>query len=302
MTDEEKKYKEIISALKALPKVKTKSNFEQKLYRKLRDADAERMSPSVEKLTKPVEKNWIFNIFRPAFIPALGITLVLIAVVVIYLNYKPNEDTTISKEQQTTQQEFVITKPEDKGSTGPSSSEEQAPISQEMSKPEMKDESTVPEPPKSNLETLTPPAQPEEKTEERLLEGKSMETPVMDQKPERKETRGVDTEEREMKIEKKTGNIKKNEDNDFPVMKNAEEKSEENKIDDVIMKKAVEPSLGVDKSKVKDSTKVDSMKSNKRKEIKDQKDTNTVKQKEIEKEAEPIRQEPENKTPVEEQK
>lgn len=302
MTDEEKKYKEIISALKALPKVKTKSNFEQKLYRKLRDADAERMSPSVEKLTKPVEKNWIFNIFRPAFIPALGITLVLIAVVVIYLNYKPNEDTTISKEQQTTQQEFVITKPEDKGSTGPSSSEEQAPISQEMSKPEMKDESTVPEPPKSNLETLTPPVQPEEKTEERLLEGKSMETPVMDQKPERKETRGVDTEEREMKIEKKTGNIKKNEDNDFPVMKNAEEKSEENKIDDVIMKKAVEPSLGVDKSKVKDSTKVDSMKSNKRKEIKDQKDTNTVKQKEIEKEAEPIRQEPENKTPVEEQK
>ena len=302
MTDEEKKYKEIISALKALPKVKTKSNFEQKLYRKLRDADAERMSPSVEKLTKPVEKNWIFNIFRPAFIPALGITLVLIAVVVIYLNYKPNEDTTISKEQQTTQQEFVITKPEDKGSTGPSSSEEQAPISQEMSKPEMKDESTVPEPPKSNLETLTPPVQPEEKTEEKLLEGKSMETPVMDQKPERKETRGVDTEEREMKIEKKTGNIKKNEDNDFPVMKNAEEKSEENKIDDVIMKKAVEPSLGVDKSKVKDSTKVDSMKSNKRKEIKDQKDTNTVKQKEIEKEAEPIRQEPENKTPVEEQK
>ena len=302
MTDEEKKYKEIISALKALPKVKTKSNFEQKLYRKLRDADAERMSPSVEKLTKPVEKNWIFNIFRPAFIPALGITLVLIAVVVIYLNYKPNEDTTISKEQQTTQQEFVITKPEDKGSTGPSSSEEQAPISQEMSKPEMKDESTVPEPPKSNLETLTPPVQPEEKTEERLLEGKSMETPVMDQKPERKETRGVDTEEREMKIEKKTGNIKKSEDNDFPVMKNAEEKSEENKIDDVIMKKAVEPSLGVDKSKVKDSTKVDSMKSNKRKEIKDQKDTNTVKQKEIEKEAEPIRQEPENKTPVEEQK
>lgn len=302
MTDEEKKYKEIISALKALPKVKTKSNFEQKLYRKLRDADAERMSPSVEKLTKPVEKNWIFNIFRPAFIPALGITLVLIAVVVIYLNYKPNEDTTISKEQQTTQQEFVITKPEDKGSTGPSSSEEQAPISQEMSKPEMKDESTVPEPPKSNLETLTPPVQPEEKTEEKLLEGKSMETPVMDQKPERKETRGVDTEEREMKIEKKTGNIKKSEDNDFPVMKNAEEKSEENKIDDVIMKKAVEPSLGVDKSKVKDSTKVDSMKSNKRKEIKDQKDTNTVKQKEIEKEAEPIRQEPENKTPVEEQK
>jgi len=302
LTDEEKKYKEIISALKALPKVKTKSNFEQKLYRKLRDVDAERMSPSVEKLTKPVEKNWIFNIFRPAFIPALGITLVLIAVVVVYLNFKPNEDTTVSKEQQTTQQEFVITKPEDKGSTGPSASEEQPPISQEFTKPEMKDESSVPEPPKSNMETLTPPVQPEEKTGERLLEGKSMETPVMDQKPERKETKGVDTEGREMKIEKKTGNIKKNEDSDFPVLKNAEEESEENKIDDMIMKKAVEPSLGLDKSKIKDTTKADSMKSNKKKEIKDQKDTNTIKQKEIDKEAEPIKQEPENKTPVEEQK
>jgi len=53
LTDEEKKYKQIISALKALPKVKSRANFEQKLYRKLRDVDSERMSPSVQKLTKP---------------------------------------------------------------------------------------------------------------------------------------------------------------------------------------------------------------------------------------------------------
>lgn len=299
MTDEEKKYKQIISALKALPKVKSKANFEQKLYRKLRDVDSERMSPSVQKLTKPAEKNWIFNIFRPAFIPALGITLVLIAVVVVYLNIKPNEDTTVSTEQQTTQQEFVITKPEDEGSKGPSASEEQPPISQELSKPEMKDESTVSEPPKSNLETLTPLTQPEEKTGERL-EGKSLETPVLDQKLERKETKGEDLEEREMKVEKKTGNLRKNEDSDFPVMKNAEEKSEENKLDDGILKKAVEPSLGIDKSKIKDTTKVDSMQSKKKK--KNEKDTNTVKQKETDKEAVPIRQEPENNAPAEEQK
>jgi hypothetical protein len=301
LTDEEKKYKKIISSLKALPKVKAKSNFEQKLYRKLRSVDEERMSPSLQKLTQPAEKNWIFNIFKPALVPAVGITLALIAVVVIYLNFKPDNDTTVSTEQQTTQQEFVITKPEDKGSKSSSLSEEPPPISHELSESELKRESTEPEPPKSNLETLTPVTQPEEKTEEGL-EGKSMDTPVIEQKIDRKETKGVESEKKEIKLEKKTDNLKKNENEDFPMMKNAEEKSEENKINDEMLKRALEPSLGIDKAKVKDTTKVDSMKSANKKKKENGKDTNSVKQEDNEKQAEPVIEEPEYKAPVNEEK
>lgn len=295
MTDEEKKYKKLISALKTLPKVKAKPNFEQKLYRKLRDVDAERMSPSVQKLTKPVEKNWIFNIFKPAFIPAVGITLALIAVIVIYLNLNPFEDTTVKKEtQQTEQKQDIVTKDQgNKVEKEPPAMEEQPLISQDLRKSETSGNLRGPEPPKSNFEILTPSVQPEEKKEERL-EKKSEETPVLDKKIERKETKGESSEEKEIKVEKKTDNVKKNENVDFPVLKNAEEKIEkQNKIDEGIFQKAVEPSLGFDKSKIKDTTKIDSMKSKREKEKESVKDTSKVIQKEIEKQAEPIRQEPE---------
>jgi len=86
--------------------------------------------------------------------------------------------------------------------------------------------------------------------------------------------------------------MKNNENNDNIKIKKADETTgQQNKIDDGIMQRAVEPSLGLDKSRLKDSTKIDSMKSVKKKD----KDTNKVNQTETEKQAEPIRQEPESK-------
>jgi hypothetical protein len=292
LTDEEKKYKKVISALKTLPKVKAKPNFEQKLYRKLRDVDTERMSPSVQKLTKPIEKNWIFNIFKPAFIPAVGITLALIAVIVIYLYLNPFENTTVKKEsQQIEQKQDIVTKDQgtEKGKE-PSVNEEQPLISQDLRKSETSGTLREQEPPIDNLETVPPSVRPEEKEEE-----KTIAPSLMDQKIERKETKGEDLlEGKEMHIEKKTGNIRKDENDEIPKLKNAEEKTEQqNKIDEGIFQRAVEPSLGLDKSKIKDTTKIDSMKSKKKKENERGKDTNKVIKKEINKQAEPIRQEPE---------
>ena len=297
MKDEEKKYKNVISSLKSLPKVKAKDNFEQKLYRKLRDVDSERMSPSVQKLTKPAEKNWIFNIFKPAFIPAVGITLALIAVVVIYLNLKPNEDTIVKTENsQTEQKQEIVTK--DRGndeSKEPSVNDKENLITQDLQKTETTGTLHEQEPPKSDMETISPSITKPEKEVEEEVNGKGIQEPtIRDQKIERKESKGKDVEEKEMKIEKKTGNIKKNENEDFPKMKNADEKTEQqNIIDDGVMQRALQPTLGLEGNKLKDTTKVDSMKSKNKKGKENSQDTNKVIQKETDKQAEPIRQEPE---------
>ena len=111
MMDEEKKYKEVISALKSLPKVKSKSDFEQKLYRKLRNAEDEKISsPAFEKLTRPKEKNWIFNIFKPSFVPAIGLTIALIAVIVIYVNFIPGDEDLTQNEKVTQNNEEMVIK------------------------------------------------------------------------------------------------------------------------------------------------------------------------------------------------
>jgi hypothetical protein len=290
MTEEEKKYKEAISALKSLPKVKAKGDFEQKLYRKLRDADSERLSPSIQKLTKPIEKNWIYNIFKPAFVPAVGITLVLIAVIVIYINYMPQPDTTsVTQTEDRNKQEMVIKEPSstDRSKTLSDQGNE-PPVSRELSKSEL-DEAPTTEGPKSDIETVTPSDRIEEKTAEP--------PPVMEQKLERKESKEDDgyikDEEKEMKVEKKVGDMKKNVNENVDETKKAEEKSEQQKGNEGLFENIVKPSMGLDKGKVKDSLKTDSIRSKKDTNKVKGKETDDVNQQNIEKQAEPEKQEPE---------
>ncbi len=289
MTEEEKKYKNTISALKSLPKVKAKDDFEQKLYRKLRDVDSEKMSPSIQRLTKPVEKNWIFNIFRPAFIPAVGITIALIAVIVIYINYMPkNDTTTISQNQQEQQkQELTITKPgsmEDKDLSA--NQEKSTPLSQDLSKTpddERSDERSIePVVPKSDIGTESPSIQPKE-----TLSG-----PEIEQRIEKKSP--VD-EEKEMKSDRKTGDIKKNQNENLPEMKKTEGRTQDSKVNDGVLNGFIKSSRGLDKSKAKDSLKTDSIKSKKEsgKDIDKNKSETDEKQNDTEKQAEPKQQEPE---------
>lgn len=286
MSEEEKKYRNIVSALKSLPKVKAKDDFEQKLYRKLRDADSERMSPSFQKLTKPAEKGWIFNIFRPALVPAVVLSVVLIAFIVVYINFKPQQEPTgISQNTQEQQkQELTINKPgitEDKDLSA--NRESESPITHELSKSDFDERSTAPVSPKSDVGTEGPSLQPEEKLSQ---------PPVLEQRIEKKAPVMDELEEKELMIEKKgdrkTGDIKKNEDI------NKSEEQNQKKIDDVIINGMVKPSMGMEKSRAKDSLKTDTIKSKKEsgKDIEKNGVDTDEKKNETEKQAEPKQQIP----------
>ena len=287
MMEEEKKYKEVISALKSLPKVKSKSDFEQKLYRRLRNVEPEKLtSPAFEKLTKPKERNWIFNIFRPAFAPAIGLTIVLIAVIVVYVNFIPKDDELTQTEQLPQKNEEMIIK--DPGSiernTLSSKQEGENLITQDITGGVVPDErSPMPVGPTSDVEEAPAPtlSQPE----------KHDEMPVMEQKMERKEADDKILE-KEGKIEKKVGDMKKKETKEAPKLKKSDEDSNIKKnVGEEIFQNGIKPSMGVDKTRAKDSLKTDSIKSKKGKDEGDENEQ--IEQKtETEKQAEPIKQEP----------
>lgn len=289
MIEEEKKYKEVISALKSLPKMKTKSDFEQKLYRKLRNVEPEKASsPAFEKLTRPKEENWIFNIFKPAFVPAIGLTLALIAVIVIYINFFPKEEELTRTEQAPMKTEEMVIK--DPGSieknTLGTKQEDSELITQDVTVGTVPDErSSLPPEPKSDAEESPAPvlSQPE----------KLDELPVMEQKIEKEESDDK-IFEKEGLIERKGDVMKKSEKKDSrKTGKSDEESNIKKNIGDETFQTGVKPSMGLDKSKSKDSMKTDSIKSKK---SSDEGNENApVEQKtETEKPAEPIQQEPVN--------
>ncbi len=291
MKEEENKYKEIISALKSLPKKKAKSDFEQKLYRKLRSAEAEKItSPAFEKLTRPKESNWVFNIFRPSLVPAIGLTIVLIAVIVVYINFMPTSDELSETEQVAAKNEEMVIK--DPGSVEKSDTElepkSRGLITHDISGSTTDQRSRLQEGPTSDAEESPAPtiSQPEE------IDG----APVMEQKIERKETDET-IFEKEGKLEKKTDETKKEDmkksDKKEPLKtkKSDEELNLKKNIGDDIFKSGVQPSM---KGRSKDSLKTDSVETE---QVKGEEDTNgQVKQKiETERQAEPVKLEPDKK-------
>lgn len=286
MQEEEKKYKDVISALKSLPKMKTKSDFEQKLYRKLRNVEPEKgHSPAFEKLTRPKEKNWIFNIFRPAFVPAIGLTIVLFAVIVIYINYIPKDDE-LSRNEQSSQtlEEMIIKDPGniEKNTLGTREKDSEL-ISQDVTRGVIHDESSpMPITPKSDVDAVPPTMSQPEKIDE---------MPLMEQKIERKE---IDDKimEKEGRIEKKSDDMKKVEKKESrKTEKSDEETNVKKNVGEEFFESGVKPSMGLEKSRSKDSLKTDSIKSKKGKDVVD--DNETIEQQnETEKQAEPIQKEP----------
>ncbi len=290
MLEEEKKYKNVISALKSLPKAKSKSDFEQKLYRRLRNAEQEKtLSPAFEKLTRPKEKNWIFNIFKPSFAPAIGLTIVLFAVVVIYLNYQPSDDQVTQNEQAPQKNEEMVIKEPGRLEDGTTTATQEGNglISRDMTGKESFDErSPMPESPKSDVDQSPPPTlSGPEKIEETTV-------PLMEQKLERKEA-DEKIMEKEMKIEKKTGDLKKKGDVETKKSDKTDEELniKKNVGDDVIQKKMA-PYQGRDRSKAKDSLKIDSIKSNKSDDEGKENGQMEQKTETEEKQAVPIQQEP----------
>jgi len=118
MLQEDEKYKALRDQLRTLPRVKAKHDFEDRLMRRIREAEspAVKLSHTVTQPVvkhQPAKKSWLESLFRPSFVPALGLTVVLLVAVVVYFGYysKLNQSHTSNTQQfvsSTNQGDLII--------------------------------------------------------------------------------------------------------------------------------------------------------------------------------------------------
>jgi hypothetical protein len=116
MSDQDNKYDSLRKRLKGLKKVNAKGDFEQKLFARIREAEQNKFSPANEKLYAKDRKlfGWLEGLFRPAFIPAMGVTVVLLAAIIVYFGYFAKSKNTAGEQNTFTsapyqkEGEFVI--------------------------------------------------------------------------------------------------------------------------------------------------------------------------------------------------
>jgi hypothetical protein len=250
MLEDEEKHKPIRSALKSLPKVKAHSDFESKLYHRLRSIESERLSsPAFRKLEGArVSSGWLGMILRPALIPAAGLSIIVLIAVLLYIhNLSQINNTTGPITQSVTQNEL-----DNKKQTVESQreqitkNEEVTPQKEETLRRELTERPSGPMLPESDFETTPAPVQPPG-----ILESKTqpLEDQSMDKLAEPKEEkRAMEKESDETKRVEKKGapeNIRKD-----------DESGHEN---DVLQK--VAPSVIEGKMRSADTIKADSVKS-----------------------------------------
>lgn len=87
MIQEDEKYKAIKDTLRSLPRIKAKNDFEARLMQRIKHAESPVAHVTHKVKHEPVLKSWFQNLFRPAFVPAMGLTAVLLITVVVYFAY-----------------------------------------------------------------------------------------------------------------------------------------------------------------------------------------------------------------------
>lgn len=88
MIQEDEKYKALRDQLRALPRVKAKTDFESRLMQRIREAETAPVKHTVPHIQHlPEKKSWFAFLFRPAFVPALGLAAVLLIAIVAYFAY-----------------------------------------------------------------------------------------------------------------------------------------------------------------------------------------------------------------------
>ena len=94
--------------LKGLPKVKAKDDFENHLYKRLRDVESEKFSsPALKRLTFSGKRFSLASLLKPSLIPAVGLTIVLLIFLAYYFNLilinKNTSNQEVSKKTDTIQ-------------------------------------------------------------------------------------------------------------------------------------------------------------------------------------------------------
>lgn len=242
---EEEKYNDLKNLLKSLPKVKSRNDFETNLFRRLREIESGKYSP--RRLwnlpVRPVRFGWLTNVVKPAYISAVGVTVLLLICVVLYFSYLPNKNQTIPQVTQSTSTEGNKTEQPPlqnenlgitKNETTPSDRttierRETIPYIPELEKPSSDREITIPSPVEKS-ETIAP--------SERSIEAEQK------------------TMDKEVKKEEKTDGLRKSESQEAPVMKKDEKLNKE----DEVLQKVITPSMNEENVMGKDTNKSDSMK------------------------------------------
>lgn len=96
MSLDEEKYRSLRDSLKSSPRIMAKKDFDTRLLERIREAeksglqtDALKHHPQVVNLVKPKSRlaEMLSGLFKPSFVPALGLTVVLLVAVVVYFGY-----------------------------------------------------------------------------------------------------------------------------------------------------------------------------------------------------------------------
>ncbi len=111
MTDDEK-YKSLRDSLKSLRRVKAGSDFNDRLFQKIKQAESAGLypEPAATHRKESSTKSWFANLFRPSLMPALGLTVILLVGIVIYFAYYSQ----LKKEESVTSRNFNISAGTDK--------------------------------------------------------------------------------------------------------------------------------------------------------------------------------------------
>ncbi len=87
MIQDDEKYKTLRDTLRSLPRIKAKKDFEARLMQRISEANNPIAHVTQKVKIESAAKSWFASLFRPAFVPALGLTFVLLITVVVYFAY-----------------------------------------------------------------------------------------------------------------------------------------------------------------------------------------------------------------------
>jgi len=87
MSIEDEKYKKLRESLRVLPRIKARKDFDARLHRRLLEHDSSGFKPQQKEARGSSWIDMLANLFKPSLAPAIGLTVVLLAVIVVYFAY-----------------------------------------------------------------------------------------------------------------------------------------------------------------------------------------------------------------------
>lgn len=102
MSTDEEKYKNLRDQLRSLPRMGAKKDFDSRLFARIKELEKAKHIHAVHKPEKEnIFVSWLSALLKPSLVPAVGLTVVLLAAIVIYFGYfnkLADEETQVQQE------------------------------------------------------------------------------------------------------------------------------------------------------------------------------------------------------------